>query len=254
MTDNISMAPKDIVKDAHIHLSFLSEHSLQKYFQDAKKLNVNFFALGGYDKKDWLKQIEIKKINSNIRTCFGLHPWAIAEKNEEQLDSEWSFLLSIVSQADAIGETGMDRFKTRDEAEIKKQIKYFTQSLELAQDQQKPVVLHVVQAHEQALKIIDQFKQGYGINHAFSGSYEMAKEYVKRGFLISVGPRLLGEGFKHLKESVERLDLDSLLIESDDSSDPQDLYKVAEKVAEIKRCAMDSVLQKTAANFDKVFK
>lgn len=254
MTDNISMESKGIIKDAHIHLSFLSEQKLKTYFHQAKKMNVHGFALGGYDQKDWLKQIEIKKINPNIRTCFGLHPWAIEEKNETELKSEWNFLLSIALRADAIGETGVDRFRLQDKKVIEKQMHYFSRSLELASQLKKPLVLHVVQAHDMILKAIDESDQSYGIVHSFSGSYEIAKEYVKRGYLISVGPRILGEGFKHLKETVERMNLETLLLESDDSIDPHDLYKVAEKVAEIKSCAMDRVLCETAANFDKVFK
>ena len=243
-----------MIKDAHIHLSFLSNEKLQTYFHAAEKANVQCFALGGYDKTDWLKQIEIKKINPNVKTCFGLHPWVIEEHDSVELNAQWKFLLTIADQADAIGEAGVDRFRTRDEQKIKKQMDYFFKSLELAQNLNKPVVLHVVQAHEMALKTMDQFPKTFGIAHSFSGSFETAQEYIKRNYLISVGPRVLSEGFKHLKETIVQMDMQYLLIESDDSTDPSDLYKVAEKVAELKGCAMDKVLQQTASNFDKVFK
>ncbi len=254
MTDNISMLIKHAAKDAHVHLSFLSDENLQTYFQKSALLNIKCFAMGGYDQNDWQKQIEIKKINSKVKTCFGLHPWVIEKLSEEELKKQWAYLLSIVDQADAIGEAGIDRFRASDERIIEKQTQYFLKSLELSQKFSKPLVLHIVKAHEMAFQAIDQFSGTFGIAHSFSGSYEVAKEYIKRGFLISIGHRVLSEGFMHMKDAIERLSLEELLVESDESEDPSDLYKVAEKVADLKNCAISEVIEKTAANFDKVFK
>lgn len=242
-----------IIKDAHIHLSFLSDEKLQKYFQKSAKINIKCFVMGGYDQVDWQKQIQIKQNNPQVKTCFGLHPWVIEKSSDDELEQQWQFLLSIIDQADAIGEAGIDRFRTDDEKVIQRQMDYFLRSLNVSRQFDKPLVLHIVKAHDMALKILDDSSGSYGIAHAFSGSYEVAKEYIKRGFLISIGKRILGDGFTHMKDAVMRLSLDELLIESDESEDPMDLYKVAEKVAQLKGCAMDKVLEKTAANFDKVF-
>lgn len=242
-----------MMKDAHIHLSFLSDVKLQKYFQKSADINLKCFAMGGYDQADWQKQIQIKQDNPQVKTCFGLHPWVIEKLSDDELEQQWQFLLGIIGQADAIGETGIDRFRTDDEKIIQKQMDYFLRSLNVSQQFDKPLVLHIVQAHDSAFKILDQTSESYGIAHAFSGSYEVAKEYIKRGFLISIGKRILSDGFTHMKDAVVRLSLDELLIESDESEDPMDLYNVAEKVAQLKGCAMDKVLEKTATNFDKVF-
>ena len=249
-----------MMKDAHLHLSFLSNDQLQNYWLTSVKQKVDAWALGGYDQKDWLKQIEIKKQNSKVKTCFGLHPWVIEEHSVEELELQWNFLLKIANQADAIGETGLDRFRTDDESILQRQTDFFHRSMQLACSLKKPVVLHVVQAHEQALKIIDTYPSSFGVAHSFSGSYETATEYIRRHYVISIGPGILKKGFKHLKEAVKKLDLAKLLIESDAPHDmknpeanPEILLQVAKKVSELKSCAIEDVLQATSENFDKVF-
>lgn len=248
------------LSDSHIHLSFLPPAELMKYFQEADQLNIKACALGGYDHPDWLKQIELKKSYPQVKTCFGLHPWVIQEASNEELERQWSHLISLALKADAIGEAGIDRFRTQDEGIIQKQKDYFLKSLRIAKEYHKPVVLHVVQAHEMALRAIDQVEDSFGIAHSFSGSVEIAREYLKRGFLISVGPRILGDGFHHLKDSVAALDLKQLLIESDaphdlshPSVDTKELHKVAEKVAELKGCAKEDVIEQTTENFHRIF-
>ena len=241
-------------KDAHIHLSTLPTEQQKKYFQEAEKLKIISWALGGYDEADWLKQIELKKLQPQIKTCFGIHPWTVQDHSVENIEKQFQKLLSLAYQADAIGETGIDRFRTRDEKVIAIQQNFFKRSLELAVQQNKPVVLHIVQAHEMALKILDLFPQTYGIAHAFSGSAETAREYIRRNYLISIGPAILKDGFKQLKDAVKEIPLNHMLIESDDHFEVLNLHQVAKKVAELKACVMDEVLKATAGNFDRTFK
>lgn len=251
----------NMIKDAHIHLSFLSDEQIRNYFSQAEKLKITGWILGGYDEADWLRQIEIKKLNSRAQTCFGLHPWVVEKSEVEELNNQWKALESFVHQADAIGETGIDRFRSRDDEHIKKQLHYFRKSLELATAFDKPVVLHIVQAHELALNELDQFPESFGVAHSFSGSYETACEYIKRGYFISIGPTILGEGHKQLKEALPRLSLDHLLIESDSprdlalpAADPQLLLDVAGCVAQLINCEVTEVLSRTSMNFDQIFK
>lgn len=239
--------------DAHAHIPSYSA-DIEEQMQEALRLQLGPVALGGINPKDWQKQLEIRSQRpTKTFLSFGLHPWHVIESSEGQLDKDLQTLQAHLPQAEALGEVGLDRFRSSETLE--KQQHYMTEQLNLLGH--KVLVLHVVQAHDQALKTLSRKQSAYqGVAHGFSGSVEVAQRYVHLGFSISVGPSLLKNGFKGLKETVKKLPLDQLVIESDDESPrgPLDtLYSVAQEIARIKDTTLEKVVESTYQSALKLY-
>lgn len=245
-----------MITDAHAHLTFYDVEDVEAIFQAGKSQNVRRWIMGGYDSDDWQKQVELESRHpTKIITCFGLHPWKVIELNQGQIDKEIEILSQKLAQAGACGETGLDFFKDKDCAA--KQEDVFLRHLDLNQSYQKPLVLHVVQAHGRALEILKE-RTFNGIVHGFSGSYEVAKQYIDLGYKISVGRGIYHKGYKALKDTVKRIDLKHMTIESDVENGEGEkpikiLFKVFEAVAEIKSVDVQDVLRASEQNINEVF-
>jgi TatD DNase family protein len=239
--------------DAHCHISSpkIDEKRRIEWLTQAQGLGVFDFFLGGVDPDDWQAQLEFKSryesgalspslLPGKVLLSFGIHPWTVAEHFEHatkkmidpqtDLDAQFKTLTEKLESADAVGEIGLDFSKRFSAQSHPLQREYFKKQLALAVSIQKPVVLHLVSAHSDALQIIDAFdapttqekqpqKQKIrGIIHRFNGSLETANAYLARGFLISMSPQLLGEGFKGLKSAVKDLDCNGIVFETDGPS------------------------------------
>lgn len=250
----------DII-DAHIHLSFLSENQRKEFFIDSQRAGVNEYILGGYNPPDWNEQLKIRK-EAKVKTCFGLHPWHIRNSSTSQLEADFTELQRLAKQADLIGETGIDSFAEMTPAKDKLQVQYFEKHLALAAELNKPVVLHIVKAHTEALDILEKFKGLRGIVHGYSGSPELAERYHKLGYFISVGPGLIAEkGYLKLKNTVSTLPLNYFTVESDSPHGPEDitpepslLLQVAQAMAIAKKVDRQKVLSISNENLRTLFK
>lgn len=250
--------------DAHSHLAFLiSDDAVKEHLNNGRAAGIGRWLQGGYDPADWRRQGQLHQIfPQEIITCFGLHPWTLAAMTDQemesalsQLEEEWSL------DADAIGETGLDNVVATHAGDKDRQRMVFRRHLQLSESLQKPLVLHVVKAHGPALEELKRYQlNSGGIIHGFSGSLEVAKEYLRLGLLISVGPGVLKEGFTNLKETIKSLALNELVVESDSPDQPQAktaqadlLLKVAEAVGSIKGVEAEQVLESSRQNLTGIF-
>ncbi len=171
-----------------------------------------------------LSSTESSKILSEkydqVYFAAGVHP------ESADTDSKCAEWLEIVAESAkhpkcvAIGEIGLDYYYGKDTAEIQKEV--FAKQMELADKMSMPVVIHDREAHSDCLSIISDFSNVYGVFHSYSGSFEMAKELVKRGWYISFNGILT---FKNARKTVEVLEglnrledgryLDRILVETD---------------------------------------
>ena len=120
----------------------------------------------------------------------------------------------------AIGEIGLDYYYGKETAEIQKHV--FKEQLKLASEMNLPVVIHDREAHADCLSVISEFPDVYGVFHSYSGSFEMAKDLVRRGWYISFNGILT---FKNARKTVEVLEglkdfdggkhFDKILVETD---------------------------------------
>lgn len=246
--------------DCHVHLSFFNPAQLEDIFKKSGTHDIQSWILGGYDSPDWQKQKQIVQSGAKVKTCFGLHPWRVLEMNEAQIAAEMNILGQELPLADACGETGIDGFKTHDEKELRKQEECFETHLETNKKAGKPVVLHIVKSYERSLSHLRKHSFR-GFAHAFSGSYEVASQLVDLGYKISVGRGVYHQGFKQLKDTVQKMDLKHLVVESDAHvndkgvvEDPVEiLLRVMEAVAEIKSVPVEKVARFNYENAQEIF-
>lgn len=253
--------------DAHVHLTDPRwKDDILQLISGWNRNGIEFFQMGGVDPREWQEQNKIKShFPDLVGLCFGLHPWFIANSNEESCEEALNELSTQISSAQAVGEIGLDlRSQFIEGSSRERQIDYFRMQLELAQAAKKPCVLHLVRAAEEGLRVLQWvgLPEKKGMVHAFNGSKDIAQAYVKEGLLISVGAAVLWEKNKKLLSAIEHIPLEKLLIESDapdqpppgeTQNKPDVIFRVAQKVAEIKSCPIESVLDQTTQNFKQLF-
>ena len=210
-----------------------------------------------------------------IFPAIGVHPTrAIFEKWDDRKKLvEYAKAPGVV----AIGEIGLDYHYRREEQHRLKQHLWFLYQLGLARKVGLPVILHVRDAHEDALRILKRHparKLG-GVIHCFYGSWEIARRYLELGYHIGIGGSILQqeERAKELWEAVAQIPLERILIETDapfilpyckDVLPPKLLRRtrntsliltaVIEKIAQIKGVPAETVEKVTAENAIRLFR
>ncbi len=262
------MLPNSYI-DAHCHLADprLSS-SLEVSLEAAKRVGISSWVQGGIDPNDWQRQLALReKFGSSIILCFGLHPWWVAGSSESQRDEAMVELSKQLPKADAIGELGLDFLPKHGSVESRhQQVILFEKQLRLANQYYKPMVLHVVQAHAEALDVLRRqgpFPRG-GIVHAFTGSFEVAREYLELGLVISVGGAVTRPGYRAVKAAIPLLPPEGIVIETDAPdqkpfgdvgafNEPSNLVPIAAAVAKLRSESTEAVLGRSSRVLRKLF-
>lgn len=259
--------------DAHCHLADprYSDLSLRAVIERSRAAHVRGWIQGGYSPKDWDRQIWLQQqYGPGVVTSFGLHPWWVAQASREDIENGITLLRDRGQYSQAIGELGLDflpKFKSSEQ--LKQQYLAFELQLTIAKELKKPVILHIVKAHSEALKVLKRmgpFPYG-GIVHAFSGPQETALAYLSFGFLISISGAITRKGFRSLKESISTLPLDRIVIETDSPdqmpilpglnqeklNEPANLIGVAKCLAKLTHGDYEEALSKSTDNLKRLF-
>lgn len=198
-----------------------------------------------------------------IYAAAGVHPSDTGELDEEVFLrlKEQCLLEKVV----AVGEIGLDYYWDNVERSVQKF--WFERQLDLARKIKKPVIIHSRDAAKDTFDIMTAKNAGEmgGVVHCYSYSPEMALDYVKMGFYIGVGGVVTFQNGKKMKEVVEAVPMERLLLETDSpylSPVPNrgkrntslNLPYVAQKIAEIKGISYDEVVAVTADNAKKMYK
>ncbi|MCC6137206.1 MAG: TatD family hydrolase, partial [Bdellovibrionaceae bacterium] len=118
--------------DTHAHISLFDDTALAALLVEGKNRKLEFWMMAGYDAKDWQRQESlVLEYPNNLASCFGLHPWRVLEMSQEEIASDLKLLKDYLPKAKALGETGIDKFKTKDPVLIKKQEVVFREHMNL---------------------------------------------------------------------------------------------------------------------------
>ena len=177
-----------------------------------------------------------------IYAAVGSHPDAADEVNEETIDA-YRILCRENPKVKAIGEIGLDYHYEDIPRDI--QQKAFRMQMALAQEFKLPVIVHEREAHEDGMRIVEEFPGVCGVFHCYSGSLEMAKWLIKRGWYIGFTGVLTFKNARKALEVAENIPLDRIVLETDcpymapepfrgRRNDPGKLYRMAEKLAQIR--------------------
>lgn len=148
-----------------------------------------------------------------VHGAIGVHPSESAELDENLMT--WLKEVSGTPKVVAIGEIGLDYYWDEPEREIQKH--WFIRQLSLAREVKLPVVIHSRDAAKDTLDLLNEQKAGEigGVIHCFSYGVEMAREYLNMGFYLGIGGVLTFNNAKKLKEVVEYMPMDRLVLETD---------------------------------------
>lgn len=188
---------------------------------------------------------------------LGIHPCDTAELTEDDMD--WLARQSRHDKCVAIGEIGLDYYW--DEPERQLQRKWFARQLRLAREVGLPVVIH---SRDAAQDTLDLMRAGHaeeigGVIHCYSYSRELARDFLNMGFYFGIGGVVTFKNGRKLKETVEYLPMDRILLETDSPylspvphrgrrNDSGNLPLVVAQIAEIKGMAEDEVERITTEN------
>lgn len=210
----------------------------------------------GCSRASSLAAIDLAKKYDYIYAAVGSHPDAADEVNEEVLQQYHALCLEN-PKVKAIGEIGLDYHYEDIPRDIQK--KAFRAQMALAQELGLPVIVHEREAHEDGMKIVEEFPGVSGVFHCYSGSLEMAKWLIGRGWYIGFGGVLTFKNARKALEVAESIPIERIVLETDcpymapepfrgRRNDPGKLYRVAEKLAELRGLTVAEIQAITTEN------
>lgn len=249
--------------DSHVHLDdkrFDADRDM--LIKSLKDNGVELAINIGADLQTSINSVELAKKYDNIYAAVGVHPHSAKEVTEETLEKLKE--MAEEEKVIAIGEIGLDFYYDNSPRDIQR--KWFKEQLKLAKEIDMPVIIHSRDATQETLDIIREAQDGSlkGVLHSFSGSPEIAEEYIKLGFYISIGGPVTFKNARVVKEVAEFIPLDKLLIETDGPyltpepyrgkrNEPMYVKYTAEKIAGIKGISVEEVAEATNRNTKKLF-
>lgn len=249
--------------DTHVHLNNKDLYlKINEVLEDAKKAGVNKFFVVGYDLETSKKAIEIADMCEECFAIIGFHPTEIKDYNDEEYT--WLEENSIHPKVVAIGEIGYDFHwdtTTKEQQELA-----FIRQIEIAKKVNKPISIHSRDAIEITLKTLKETnaKVVGGVMHSYSGSKEMAKEFIKENFILGISGPVTFKNGRIMKEVVETIDLKYLVSETDSpyltphpyrgkENGPKYIGLIVEEIAKIKGISVDDVEKQIDENVKKLF-
>ena len=225
--------------------------------------NIEYIVNVGASLKSTKQSIELAKKYPYIYAAAGVHPSDTDELNEKSF--EWLVEQCKYEKVVAVGEIGLDYYW--DEPDRKIQKKWFERQLDLAIEINKPVIIHSRDAAKDTYDILvkKNAAQAGGVIHCYSYSADMALEYIKMGFYIGVGGVVTFKNGKKLKETVEAIPLEKIVLETDCpylSPEPNrgkrnsslNLPYIAQEIANIKNLTYEEVVDVTLNNAKRLYK
>lgn len=247
--------------DTHAHVDMDHyEHDRDEVISRAREAGVGFLNMG-LDLSSSFRSIELAKYHENVHPGVGFHP-----HEADRLDASALKKLSRASLSEevkAIGEIGLDYY--RENSPSADQRRAFRAQLDLAVEVDLPVSVHNRDSTEDLLRIFREREElPPGVIHSFFGDRELGEEFIELGFHLGLSGPLTFNGEDDLREAVEALPLDRLVLETDSPfltpephrgkrNEPSYVEFVAEEVAGIKGLSPEEVAKRTTKNARRLF-
>jgi TatD DNase family protein len=250
--------------DSHAHLEIVTNaapdsEEVRKVLDDARDAGVDRVVQVGYsaEQSHWCVDAADHWIG-RVLAAVALHP------NEapvvEDLEHDWSIIAKLAEhpRVRAIGETGLDYFRTPPELR-KRQQESFKWHIELAKKHKKALVIHDRDSHDDVLSVLLEVgAPEKTIFHCFSGDLEMAKICIERGYILSFAGTVTFKNAPQLREAVKIVPADQLLVETDSPflapsphrgalNTPAQIANIVRAIAD-ERSVSDSELATTLSN------
>lgn len=246
--------------DTHCHIDveeFASDRA--RVLADARAAGVHDLLVPAVQFATWPGLIALCASDPQLHLALGMHPVYLAHHRPEHI----SALDQRVSSEHpvAIGEIGLDWYvegldKDRQQGLLEAQ-------LEIAQQHQLPVVLHVRKAHDAMLNTLRRFRLNGGFCHAFNGSLQQADRYIEMGFCLGFGGMLTFGRSNHLRRIARQLPIEAIVLETDapdmtvashrfERNSPAYLPEVLQTLAQLRDMPAAEVAATTTTNARRV--
>jgi len=206
--------------DAHAHIEIITNSApdapeIGKVLADAKSVGIDRIVQVGYSAEQSEWGVKLAEHWPNILAAVALHPNEAPVVEDLEADLAKIEALSIHPRVRAIGETGLDFFRT--EPALQERQKYsFRRHIDLAKRVNKALVIHDRDAHRAVLDVlIEEGAPEKVIFHCYSGDSEMARECIEKGYILSFAGTLTFKNAPALREAVKLVPIDQLLVETD---------------------------------------
>lgn len=228
--------------DSHCHLDDIAfSEQLPALLSQCQQLAINRIIVPSISPDNFTQVLSLAKRYSGnltgplkdnpikIYPCLGIHPWFLQKLNDSHLEQLNDAVIQARDKIIAIGEIGIDGAIAKNAAahgqkpedNLLHQQHFFDYQLNLAKQQDLPVIVHHRQSHDKIMPLLKRYQlERKGIIHGFSGSYQQAKGYIDLGFKLGVGSTITYSRAKKTINTLKRLPLESLVLETDAPSMP----------------------------------
>lgn len=255
--------------DSHCHPQFPQyDEDREQVIKRALDASIRMLCVGT-DLEMSKKAIELAGKHEGIWATVGLHP---NDNLDEEFDEKAYEELMRQDKVVAVGEIGLDYYRTAEPEEQKFQKDIFVQQLELAKKVSKPIILHCRDSKAGSTgraypQMADILKNGYakngGVVHSYTGSLEEAKRFLNLGLYLGFNGIITFA--RQYDEIVRYVPLDRILLETDapfltpepyrgKRNEPLYAIEVAKKIAQLRGDNIDEVILKTKENAEKLFR
>lgn len=203
--------------DTHTHLDFDDfDADRDAVVSHCRELQVDRIVVLGVYQRNLQRVWDLALNEPSIYAALGLHPIYLNEHRPEHLHELRERLAELAGHPKlcAVGEIGLDYYVESVDRDRQKTV--FEQQLQMAADFNLPALLHVRRSHADTIATLKRFKlKRAGIVHAFAGSREEAKEYIKLGFKLGLGGAATWPQALRMHRVIADLPLDSVVLETD---------------------------------------
>ncbi|MGJ8680926.1 TatD family hydrolase [Paraglaciecola sp.] len=249
--------------DSHCHLDRLdkSPEELAEVLKFARNRGVEHFLCVCVSVNDYPSMLKAVDDFDDVSVSCGVHPL----HQEEACEFNELLAMADSEKVVAIGETGLDYFYSAETKEV--QLKSFVDHIKVANQLNKPLIIHTRDAKEDTLNLLREHKapETTGVLHCFTEDWPMAQAAIELGFYISISGIVTFKTATELQEVVKQIPLEKLLIETDSpwlapvpyrgkKNQPGYVREVGEFIAQLKGISVDELAKVTTQNFYDLFK
>nr|WP_241198442.1 TatD family hydrolase [Pseudomonas granadensis] len=252
--------------DSHTHLDFPDfDADRSALLAESRAIGVRRMVVLGVHTGNWQRVWDLVQSDADLFAAFGLHPVFLDQHQPADLQTlgDWLTRLHGHRQLCAVGEIGLDYFI--DTLDREQQQTLFEAQLQLAADFELPALIHVRRSHAAVIATLKRFKlKRAGIIHAFAGSREEAREYIKLGFKLGLGGAPTWPQALRMHRVLPQLPLESVVLETDSPdmapamypgqrNSPAHLPAICAALAELMHIAPEQLAAASTANCCEVF-
>ena len=253
-----------MIIDTHIHLDNSQYYDdVEEVIERAMQNGIEKFIIPGADPHDLPRAKELAHRHSNIFYAVGMHPYDMKNYSEEIIRE-----YAKDEKCIAIGECGLDYFRLSEdeaekEAEIREQKEVFRAHIRLANELNKPLIVHIRDASHDARVILEEENSKGGVLHCFNADEELL-ELAKIGFYFGIGGVVTFKNARKLVNVLPKIPKERLVLETDGPyltphphrgkrNEPSYTSLVCDKVGEILEIGRDETEALTTENACRLF-